>query len=98
MKGLAEACIALAREYISKQMLGRANDNLQQAMDSLTIVITERKDISCTWKLLGDVCYRTALLPEKYCYLKVPSTLLNSYNSDGTALLKRRAIFLLSTR
>lgn len=101
LKGLVETYLALAKENIAKQFLGRANDNLQQAMDSLTIAITEYNDISCIWKLLGDTCYRAALMPEKYSYLNVQSILLscgdNIYNKY-TTLIKRPNLFLLSIR
>ncbi|XP_076247155.1 superkiller complex protein 3 [Calliopsis andreniformis] len=98
LKGLSEACVAIANENIAKQFFGRANDNLQQALDSLSIAVMERKDISSIWKLLGDTCYRTALMPEKYSYLKVPSILLNNCNDKGTKLIKRKDIFSLSAR
>ncbi|XP_043250095.1 tetratricopeptide repeat protein 37 [Colletes gigas] len=98
LKGLAEACIALAKVNTSQQFLGRAVDNLQQAMDSLALVITSRNDLSCVWKLLGDVCYRAALLPTKYSRLKVPLVLMKSEMTEYTVLTERRDILLLSAR
>ncbi|XP_076296367.1 superkiller complex protein 3 [Lasioglossum baleicum] len=98
LKGLAEVCIALANESAAKQFLGRVNDYLQQALNNLALAITERNDMSCLWKLLGDVCYKVALLPEKYNSLSVPSKLIKNDDSEGVAWLKRRDLFLLSTR
>ncbi|XP_076666461.1 superkiller complex protein 3 isoform X1 [Andrena cerasifolii] len=98
LKGLVETCLALAKENIAKQFLGRANHNLQQAMDSLTIAITEHNDTSCIWKLLGDTCYRAALMPEKYSYLNVQSILLSCGDTKCTTLIKRPDLFLLSIR
>ncbi|XP_033324509.2 superkiller complex protein 3 [Megalopta genalis] len=98
LKGLAEVCIALAKESFSEQFLGRVNDYLQQAVNNLSLAIIERNDLSCLWKLLGDVSYKVALLPEKYSYLNVPSKLVKNDDSDGVVCLKRRDLFLLSTR
>lgn len=95
---MAETCLALAKDYTAKQLLGRVNDYLQQAMDSLTVAIKERKDISCLWKLLGDVCYRVAMLPDKYSYLKVSSILIKYENVEHIVLLKRIDMFSLSAR
>ncbi|XP_076163728.1 superkiller complex protein 3 isoform X2 [Ptiloglossa arizonensis] len=98
IKGLAETCVALAKENIAKQFLGRANENFQQAMNYLSFVIMECKDVSCVWKLLGDVCYRVALMPEKYSHLEVPSVLVKCNDTSGTTPMKRRDIILLSIR
>lgn len=98
LKGLAETCLALAKEYTAKQFLGRANDCLQQAMNSLIIAIKERKDTSCIWKLLGDICYRVAILPEKYSYLKVSSILIKYEDIENIVLLKKQDMFSLSIR
>ena len=98
LKGLAEACLALAKDCTAKQLLGRANDYLQQAMDNLTIAIKERKDTSCLWKLVGDVCYRVATLPKKYSHLKISSSLIKYENVENIILLKRLDIFTLSVR
>lgn len=98
LKGLAETCLALAKEYTAKQFLGRANDCLQQAMNSLIVAIKERKDTSCIWKLLGDICYRVAILPEKYSYLKVSSILIKYEDIENIILLKKQDMFSLSIR
>lgn len=90
--------MALAKENIAKQFLGRANENFQQAMNYLSFVIMECKDVSCVWKLLGDVCYRVALMPEKYSHLEVPSVLVKCNDTSGTTPMKRRDIILLSIR
>ncbi|XP_003703191.3 superkiller complex protein 3 [Megachile rotundata] len=98
LKGMAETCLALAKEYISKQLLGRAKDYLQRAMDNLTTAVKERKNTSCIWKLLGDVCYRVATMPEKYSHLKVSSILIKRNDTEDVVMLKQRDLFLLSSR
>ncbi|CAL7935447.1 unnamed protein product [Xylocopa violacea] len=98
LKGLAESCLAIAKEHIANQFLGRGKNYLQQALDSLTAAIKERKDISCIWKLLGDVCFRVAMLPEKYKYLNVSSILLKHNDIESVILVKQQDIFSLSAR
>ncbi|XP_015592231.1 tetratricopeptide repeat protein 37 [Cephus cinctus] len=98
LKGLAETCLGLAKEYMQQRLLGRVRDNIQQATDYLTEVIIERSDLSCIWKLLGDSCYRMATLPKKYCTLSVVPDLVMS-KSQGTRIsIGRSDIFLLSSR
>ncbi|CAG5092823.1 Similar to TTC37: Tetratricopeptide repeat protein 37 (Homo sapiens) [Cotesia congregata] len=41
LKGLAETCLGLAKESASKQLLGRARRNCQQAIDCITDAIIE---------------------------------------------------------
>ncbi|KZC12335.1 PREDICTED: tetratricopeptide repeat protein 37 [Dufourea novaeangliae] len=98
LKGLAEACIALAKESTVKQFLGRANDYFQQAINNLSLAIVERNNMSCLWKLLGDVCYKVALMPDKYSYLNIPSKLVGSNDTEGVVLMKKTELSLLSTR
>lgn len=98
LKGLGETCLALAKEYIDKQLLGRAKNHLQRAMNCLTAAIKERKNTFCIWKLLGDVCYRVATMPEKYVHLQVSSILIQRDDTEDIVLLKRRDLFLLSSR
>lgn len=95
---MAETCLALAKDYTAKQFLGRANDCLQRAMDSLIVALKEHKNMSCIWKLLGDVCYRVATLPEKYSYLKVPAILTTHGDIEHIVLFKRPELFSLTAR
>lgn len=98
LKGLAQACLGLAKENIAKQFLCRARENLQQAADSLTDAVMVRGDLSCNWKLFGDVCYKVATLPEKYCYLKVKRILMKFDNIDEHVIIKGDEIVTLSVR
>jgi len=98
LKGLAEACLGLAKENITKQFLCRARENLQQAADSLTDAVMIRNDLSCNWKLLGDVCYRTVTLTEKYCYLKIKPILMNCNSTEHYVKIKRDEVLTLAIR
>lgn len=43
-----------------------------------------RSNLLCNIKLLGDVCYRIITLPEKYCYLKIKSSIKNKLSINFT--------------
>ncbi|XP_012537096.1 tetratricopeptide repeat protein 37 [Monomorium pharaonis] len=98
LKGLAQACLGLARENIAKHFLCRARENLQQAVDGLVDAIMIRSDLLCNWKLLGDVCYRTVTIPETYCYLRVKSVLIKSDSAETYLNIKGDEILMLSIR
>jgi len=98
LKGLAQACLGLAKENMAKHFLCRARENLQQAVDNLTEAIMIRSDLSCNWKLLGDVCFRTAGLPEKYCYLRVKSILMKCDSAEEYMKIRGNEILTLSIR
>lgn len=98
LKGLAQACLGLAKENIARQFLGRARENLQQAADSLTDAITRRSDLCCNWKLLGDVCYRMVTLSEKYCHLSVRPILTKSDSSEEYVVIRKNEILTLAIR
>ncbi|EZA59238.1 Tetratricopeptide repeat protein [Ooceraea biroi] len=98
LKGLAQACLGLARENISRQLLCRGRDNLQRAADSLTDAVMIRSDLSCNWKLLGDVCYKVATMPEKYRYLRVKPILMKRDSAENYVSIKGDEILMLSAR
>lgn len=98
LKGLAETCLGLARKNISNQFLGRARDNFQQAIECLTDAVLNNSKLSCIWKLLGDVCYRSAVMSEKYSYLQVMPFLMNRKCTEKYIIIRREDLFLLSTR
>lgn len=99
LKGLAETCLRMATEYETRQLLGRARDNIQSAVDSLTKAAMERSDLACIWKLLGNACYKTARLPDKYCYLDVnPGLMKQEASEEPTLKIQRRDLLVLATR
>lgn len=98
LKGLAQACLGLARENIAKHFLCRARENLQQAADNLIDAIMIRSDLLCNWKLLGDICYRMITIPEKYCYLRIKSVLMKGDNAEEYVNIKGDEILMLSIR
>ncbi|XP_032686665.1 tetratricopeptide repeat protein 37 [Odontomachus brunneus] len=98
LKGLAQACLGLAKENIAKHFLSRTRENLQQAADNLTSAVMLRSDLSCNWKLLGDVCYRIAAMPRKHCYLKVKPILIKSDSAEKHIKIKGDETLKLAIR
>ncbi|XP_015173707.1 PREDICTED: tetratricopeptide repeat protein 37 [Polistes dominula] len=98
LKGLAEAGLGLATKNISTQFLGRARENLQQSIECLTDAVLINSKIICIWKLLGDVCHKSAMLSEKYCHFKVKPFLMNLESTEEYIVIGREDLFLLSKR
>ncbi|KAK0096871.1 hypothetical protein PV326_004037 [Microctonus aethiopoides] len=98
LKGLAETCLGLAKENSLQQLLGRAQRNIQQAVDSLTDAIVENSNLSCIWKLLGDACYRVAMLPENYSHLDVTPGLVKLDSEKERIEIRKSELFKLSAR
>ncbi|XP_043502031.1 tetratricopeptide repeat protein 37 [Polistes fuscatus] len=98
LKGLAEAGLGLATRNISNQFLGRARENLQQSIECLADAVLINSKIICIWKLLGDVCHKSAILSEKYCHFKVRPFLMNLESTEEYIVIGREDLFLLSKR
>lgn len=50
------------------------------------------------WKILADCCNLVALLPEKYCYAYVASSLALNQSVNELTLINRYELFILATR
>ncbi|NP_001153421.1 tetratricopeptide repeat domain 37 isoform X1 [Nasonia vitripennis] len=98
LKGLAECCLRLGQDYAKAQLLARARENFQEAVDNATIAIKEKSTFLCNWKLLGDICYNVAALPEKYCYLTVVPELVQSDSKNFNITITQKDILLLASR
>ncbi|CAG2060584.1 unnamed protein product, partial [Timema podura] len=99
LKGLGEAWLCLARNYKTRQLIGCCKDSCQHALDSITSALEERRDLSCLWKLLGEVCCLAARLPDKVCQLSVSPWLTRSEPDDAaeSVQLDRGKVFELAT-
>ncbi|KAL7288696.1 hypothetical protein TKK_0017421 [Trichogramma kaykai] len=98
LKGLAESCFKLGKEHASAQLLARARDDYQDAIDSLIQAVELKKPYMCIWKLLGDICYNVVELPEKYCYLNGIPSMLQYDPENAKNVIHRKEIFLLSIK
>ncbi|KAJ8414949.1 hypothetical protein AAFF_G00024720 [Aldrovandia affinis] len=59
LKGLGECHLALAHSAMADYLDGRAVDLIQLAVEYLFRAVQLCPDLSCLWKLLGDVCTST---------------------------------------
>ncbi|ESP01284.1 hypothetical protein LOTGIDRAFT_230642 [Lottia gigantea] len=75
LKGIGETYLLLGKDHIKENLDGRVKDNCQQALKYLTQAASERSDMSCLWKLLGDVCLLVQPLSKDTC-ISVPVKLL----------------------
>ncbi|XP_058800397.1 tetratricopeptide repeat protein 37 [Phymastichus coffea] len=97
-KGLAECCFKLGKDHANQQLLARARDDFQEAVDFSTKALIQKSNFLSNWKLLGDICFTSSLLPEKYCFLKVISDLIQSDVKENYVILTKKDILLLSSR
>ncbi|GAB6019412.1 Tetratricopeptide repeat protein 37 [Chamberlinius hualienensis] len=100
LKGLSEAYIALARQYLKQceplQMLSLC----QMAIESLTRALNENPLLICLWKLMGDVCTVVGPVPAEMVSLTVSNTLLKGIprSSSDTTILKKDQILQFGVR
>lgn len=95
LKGLGETLLMLAQSYLRRSLLGLARDNCQQAMISLTRAATQRPDLSCLWKLLGDCCIVLHSLDSASFRMCVPKRLCQSATRDNSDTIEMGKLELL---
>ncbi|XP_055956179.1 tetratricopeptide repeat protein 37-like [Patella vulgata] len=100
LKGLGETNLLMARSHLNQNLDGRVKDNCEEALVFLTKAASERSDMSCLWKLLGDACILVLPLASDNFILSVPKKLLEKCdkNSDELVAIKKREVIQLSTR
>ncbi|KAK6188238.1 hypothetical protein SNE40_004461 [Patella caerulea] len=100
LKGLGETNLLMARNNLNQNLDGRVKDNCEEALVFLTKAASERSDMSCLWKLLGDACILVLPLASDNCILSVPKKLLEKCdkNSDELVKIQKREVIQLSTR
>lgn len=97
LKGLAECCFEIGKQNAAAQLLARARDDFQDAVDNLTKAIMYQSNFLCNWKLLADVCHNIAQLPIKYCFLNIVPSLIQSDSKEHVKITLVE-ILLLSIR
>ncbi|GLH08653.1 Tetratricopeptide repeat protein 37 [Gryllus bimaculatus] len=104
LKGLGETCLLVAKSHLRRQMRGLCRDMCQEAVDALTVAAEEYRNLSCLWKLLGDVCTLMAELPESEAFLYVKGWLTvsspqgESNDQDVSMLLQKEQVLQLGAR
>ncbi|KAK6642788.1 hypothetical protein RUM43_004290 [Polyplax serrata] len=99
LKGHSEACLSLMRHYLSQNLNGLAKDVCQESVFYSVKCLEQQKDLICVWKLLGDCCILLSGLPDKYCFLKIPTWLHKGKSSDAEEVtLDKVQILKLASR
>ncbi|KAJ1530355.1 hypothetical protein ONE63_005267 [Megalurothrips usitatus] len=101
LQGQGEAAFRWAQVLLKEQRVGCARDRCQEAIDAFSKVLNQRRDLSCTWKLLGDTCLLGARLPTSYGNFHLAEWLVYSSsdtNMSETTMLKKMDMFLLAER
>ncbi|XP_008195456.1 superkiller complex protein 3 [Tribolium castaneum] len=98
LKGMAETCLLQARHCYKDQRLGTSRDHAQVATDHLIRALSQRGDLSCLWKLLGNGCLFVANLPEKHSCLLIAKKFVEGRDVVGDTVLEKSDLFALAAR
>lgn len=74
-----------------------AVDNCRDAVDYLTAAASIRPDLSCTWKLLGEACTLTHVLPKETVGFEVPLKLITG-EGEGKAMQTKSELIRIGSR
>ncbi|BFY97470.1 hypothetical protein BsWGS_00510 [Bradybaena similaris] len=80
LKGVGESLIHLAKHNLSRCLDGLAKDNFEEALRYLTRAASQRPDLSCLWKLMGDAATLTYCLSAEN--FSIPSKLVDKGSQD----------------
>lgn len=84
LKGLAEAHLALARQYLEQGLCGLGLDHCQAAVDAAARAVALRGQLVCLWKLLADTCVLPSLLGVGWATLRLPDSQLDGVARDDS--------------
>ncbi|KAG0413221.1 hypothetical protein HPB47_009639 [Ixodes persulcatus] len=84
LKGLVEAHLALARQYLEQGLCGLGLDHCQAAVDAAARAVALRGQLVCLWKLLADTCVLPSLLGVGWATLRLPDSQLDGVARDDS--------------
>ncbi|PVD20045.1 hypothetical protein C0Q70_20539 [Pomacea canaliculata] len=79
---LGETYLLMSRRFLDQCLTGLALDHCQQAITCLTRAATQRPDLSCLWKLLGDCCTLLQGVNSRTFSICVPRRLCQATSAD----------------
>ncbi|XP_066567919.1 superkiller complex protein 3 [Amia ocellicauda] len=97
LKGLGECYLSMAQSAMKDYLDGRAMDFIEKAIKYLFRAVQCRPDLSCLWKLLGDVCTSIHSLAPARAQASVPG-LLCGHSSSPRETLPKADILRLGSR
>ena len=65
LKGVAEALISQAADYLEQNIDPNVVDNCREAVAALTSAAALRPEVTCLWRLMGDALTLMRPLPEE---------------------------------
>ncbi|CAG5130134.1 unnamed protein product, partial [Candidula unifasciata] len=80
LKGIGESLIHLAKHNLNHCLDGLAKDKFEEALIYLTRAASQRPDLSCLWKLMGDAATVTYCLSAES--FSIPSKLVDKGSQD----------------
>lgn len=82
LKGIADAHLGIARQYLEERLIGRAKDHAEEAIGYLIKAIQLRSNFICLWRLLANCFDFIAALPASKAHLQVPGSLANDSENE----------------
>ncbi|XP_067087344.1 superkiller complex protein 3 [Osmerus mordax] len=82
LKGLGECLLSLSKGLMEDYRDGGAIDLIQKAILHLFKAVQLRPDLSCLWKILGDVCTTVSAVSLKRAHVLVPGPLAGLQPAD----------------
>ncbi|XP_076854203.1 tetratricopeptide repeat protein 37 isoform X2 [Brachyhypopomus gauderio] len=98
LKGLGECLLALAKSAMEDFLDGRAVDLIQEAIKNLFRAVQKRPDLSCLWKLLGDMCTTCSGVSPNRASVLVPGPLCGAEPHAQDQMLNQKQLLSLGER
>ena len=99
LKGLAEALISQASEYLEQNIDPNVVDNCREAVAALTSAAALRPEVTCLWRLMGDALTLMRPLPEEaVAPFEVPGRLAGSAEQQTQSLESKLSVLELGAR
>lgn len=96
LKGIAEAHLEMCYSNLGQRLLGRSRDHAQKSINYLTEAIQLKPNLSCIWRLLGNVLDSIGNFPDSLSYLEIAGSLAGEKSNKVT--IKSDKLFELASR
>ncbi|XP_078421540.1 superkiller complex protein 3 [Cetorhinus maximus] len=98
LKGLGECYLMMARSALDDCLDGRALDSAEEALQYLARSVQCRPDVSCLWKLIGDMCTTLHVLSPAKVNIKVSAVLTGQNEKRNVQSLNKCELLHLGGR
>lgn len=97
LKGIADAHLGIANNYLEQRLIGRCRDHAEEAVKHLIRAIGIRNNLICVWRLLANCFDFIAALPLSKAVLEVPAAIIGEI-SDQMILLVGDRLYEMAAR